>query len=77
MSSAGRVWQEQGGYGLVGLVSLCRTVYFGSNLTQSERIRVDKLLSDKCRKTICKNEYFSTQAPMTNGGELKVFPICG
>ena len=26
MSSAGRVWQEQGGYGLVGLVPICRTV---------------------------------------------------
>jgi hypothetical protein len=26
MSSAGRVWQEQGGYGLVGLVPRCRMV---------------------------------------------------
>jgi hypothetical protein len=27
MSSAGRVWQEQGGYGLVGLVPRCRMLY--------------------------------------------------
>ena len=33
MSSAERAWQEQGGYGLVGLVPRCRMVYFGSHLT--------------------------------------------
>jgi hypothetical protein len=76
MSSAGRAWQEQGRYDLVGLVPRCRTVYFGGDLTQSGRARVDKFLPYKCRETICKNEYFCTTFLMTNGGELKVFPIC-
>ncbi len=76
MSSAGRAWQEQGRYELVVLVPRCRTVYFGGDLTESERARVDKLLPYKCRETICKNEYFCTTFLMTNGGELKVFPIC-
>ena len=75
MSSAGRAWQEQGRYELVVLVPRCRTVYFGGDLTQSERARVDKLLPYKCRETICEKHYVCTRAPLTNGGRLKVFPI--
>ena len=75
MSAAGWARQQQGGYGLVGLVPRYRMVCFGSHLTQSERAGVDKLLPYKCRETICKRDYFCTTFSLTNGGRLKVFPI--
>ena len=67
--------QQQGGYGLVGLVPRYRMVCFGSHLRQSERAGVDKLLPYKCRETICKRDYFCTTFSLTNGGRLEHFPL--
>ena len=36
IASAGRVWQQQGGYGLVGHVPRYRMIHFGGYLTQVE-----------------------------------------
>ena len=44
MSAAGWARQQQGGYGLVGLVPRYRMVCFGRHLTESDRAGVDKLL---------------------------------
>ena len=59
IAAAGWAWQQQGGYGLVGLVPRYRMVCFGSHVTPAETGGVDKLFPDKCRQNTGKSEYFS------------------